>query len=112
MKKILKVLTLLAAIICFTSKAHALEVIIKGYGGITYQNGIAKICPNQSTDDCVTIIISGSEIVGIIIHSKEDNQVAEKLMKEFTVTIANTEVLSNNEVNGCDIVIILKRKQN
>ena len=93
MKKLFAALSIFAVLFSITLNASAAEVKIKGYGGITYSNGTAKICPNQSKDDCATLTISGTEIKDIKAAFADVQITAEKLLNEYRVFIANPEIL-------------------
>lgn len=112
MKKLFAALSIFAVLFSISLNTSAAEVTLKGFGGAIYDvnTGNVHICPNQSKDDCATVIISGNEITQIIIHSTKDASLEENLLKDYTIIVANPQVLTNDEVQGSDIVLILKKK--
>lgn len=110
MKKLFATLSVLAIVFGITLDASALEVKVKGYGGVTVQRGTTvKVCPNQSKDDCATLTISGGEIKDIkTAFSKME---VDELLQKYTLVIANPEILKQKEVQGCELIIIAKEKK-
>lgn len=111
MKKTLSILTILTFLFSIVFEASALEVKIKGSGGVVWVDGTLYICPNPSQNDCATIVISGTEIKDIIVNRGANGMMVENLLKEYDVIIANSEILGQQAPQGSDLILILEKKR-
>lgn len=93
-----KVLFFIATLFLSTS-LNAINVTVYGSGGVTYKNGEARVCPNESEAKCATLDIKTGELIELTKAGERECH------KRYRLVHAEVFILDNGDIGMRNVVL-------